>query len=203
VADAVLAYLRRDRPRCSDREIFFTAAAPIVPLKPQGVSYTFRQRVRVSDIIITVHEKVASSLPWNAKINGQSAVGQKRQVIDSSKNPLFAGIGTIASHHERRLEPLKNGAVGPDLGVTYAPWQRREKRMRMLVTLQFADAGTKSGIHRVLIIGRSADNLQTGDIGLSLDEAKSLISAIPYEFVSVDILPIEPRTVRFTIAKTF
>ena len=32
--------------------------------------------------------------------------------------------------------------------------------MRMLVTLKFADAGTKSGTHRVLIIGRDTDNAQ-------------------------------------------
>ena len=41
--------------------------------------------------------------------------------------------------------------------------------MRMLVTLEFADAGTKSGTHQVLIIGRGTDNLQAGDIGLSRD----------------------------------
>jgi hypothetical protein len=56
--------------------------------------------------------------------------------------------------------------------------------MRMLVTLEFADAGTKSGTHRVLIIGRGAEDHQAGDIGLSLEEAKTLISAIESEFVS-------------------
>jgi hypothetical protein len=30
--------------------------------------------------------------------------------------------------------------------------------MRMRVTLEFADAGTKSGSHRVLIIGRGAED---------------------------------------------
>jgi len=35
----------------------------------------------------------------------------------------------------------------------------------MLVTLEFADAGTKSGTYRVLIIGRDTDNIKTGDIG--------------------------------------
>ena len=43
--------------------------------------------------------------------------------------------------------------------------------MRMLVTREFADAGTTSGTHRLLIIGRDTDNLQAGDIGPSLDEA--------------------------------
>ena len=62
--------------------------------------------------------------------------------------------------------------------------------MRMLVTLEFADAGTKSGTHRVLIIGRAADNLQAGDIGLSLDEAKTLMTAIQEEFVSAQAAEI-------------
>jgi hypothetical protein len=56
--------------------------------------------------------------------------------------------------------------------------------MRMLVTLEFADAGSKSGTHRVLMMGRGTDNLQAGDVGLSLDEAKMLMSAIQDEFVS-------------------
>jgi hypothetical protein len=48
--------------------------------------------------------------------------------------------------------------------------------MRMLVTLEFADAGSKSGTHRALMMGRGTDNLQAGDVGLSLDEAKTLRS---------------------------
>ena len=60
----------------------------------------------------------------------------------------------------------------------------------MLVTLEFADAGTKSGAHRVLIIGRGAEDLQAGDIGLSLEEAKTLISAIESEFVSAQAVKI-------------
>src|SRR5216684_1520552 len=51
----------------------------------------------------------------------------------------------------------------------------------MLVTLEFADAGTKSGTYRVLIVGRDTDNIKTGDIGLSLDEAKTLINAMAVE----------------------
>src|ERR1039457_2803012 len=65
--------------------------------------------------------------------------------------------------------------------------------MRMLVTLEFADAGTKSGTHRVLIIGRAADNLQAGDIGLSLDEAKTLMTATQEEFVSGQAAPVRLR----------
>jgi len=34
----------------------------------------------------------------------------------------------------------------------------------MLVTVEFADAGTKSGSHRVLIIGRGMQDRQPGDI---------------------------------------
>jgi hypothetical protein len=52
--------------------------------------------------------------------------------------------------------------------------------MRMLVTLKFADAGTKSGAHRVLIIGRSTDDLQAGNIGLSLDDTKTLVVDVPH-----------------------
>jgi hypothetical protein len=62
--------------------------------------------------------------------------------------------------------------------------------MRMLVTLEFADAGTESGTHRVLIIGRGTDDLQAGDIGLSLDEAKTLLNAIQDEFVSAQAASI-------------
>ena len=50
--------------------------------------------------------------------------------------------------------------------------------MRMLVSVEFADTGTKSGTHRILIIGRGSERPEAGDIGLSLEEAKTLISAI-------------------------
>jgi hypothetical protein len=43
----------------------------------------------------------------------------------------------------------------------------------MLVTLEFTDAGSKSGTHRVLMMGLSTDSLQAGDVGLSLEEAKT------------------------------
>ena len=45
----------------------------------------------------------------------------------------------------------------------------------MLVTLEFADAGGKRRSYSLLIIDRGAEDLQAGDIGLSLDEAKTLI----------------------------
>lgn len=40
--------------------------------------------------------------------------------------------------------------------------------MRMLVTVEFADAETQSGTHRVLIIGRGPEGQEAGDIGLTL-----------------------------------
>jgi hypothetical protein len=62
--------------------------------------------------------------------------------------------------------------------------------MRMLVTLEFADAGTKSGTHRVLIVGRGVEAQQAGDIGLNLEEAKTLVSSIQEEFVSAQAAEI-------------
>jgi hypothetical protein len=40
--------------------------------------------------------------------------------------------------------------------------------MGMVVSVEFTDAGTKSGTHRVLIVGRGSEGLEAGDIGLSL-----------------------------------
>jgi hypothetical protein len=62
--------------------------------------------------------------------------------------------------------------------------------MRMLVTLDFADAGTKSGSHRVLIIGRGAEDQQAGNIGLSFEEANTLIGSIQDEFVAAQAAEI-------------
>jgi hypothetical protein len=45
--------------------------------------------------------------------------------------------------------------------------------MRMPVSVEFADAGTKSGTHRVLMVGRGSERPGAGDIGLSLEEAKT------------------------------
>jgi hypothetical protein len=61
--------------------------------------------------------------------------------------------------------------------------------MRMLVSVEFADAGTKSGTHRVLIIGRAAED-QRDDISLSLEEAKTLISSVQDEFVAAQAAEI-------------
>ena len=56
--------------------------------------------------------------------------------------------------------------------------------MRMLIAVEFADAGPKSGAHRILTIGRRLEEMESGNIGLSLEEAKSLVSAVPDEFVA-------------------
>jgi len=50
--------------------------------------------------------------------------------------------------------------------------------MRMLVTVEFADAGAKTGTHRVLVVGGCSDLAAPGDIGMSLAEAKTLLSAL-------------------------
>lgn len=62
--------------------------------------------------------------------------------------------------------------------------------MRMLVKVEFADARTKSGSHRVPIIGRGMQDRQPGDIGLSLEEAKTLVSSIQDEFVAAQAAEI-------------
>jgi len=67
----------------------------------------------------------------------------------------------------------------------------------MLVSVEFADAGTKSGAHRVLIIGRGPESRAAGDVGLSLEEARTLISAIQSEFVSAQAAEIVEARRRF------
>ncbi len=54
----------------------------------------------------------------------------------------------------------------------------------MLITVEFADTGRKSGAHRILTIGRGLQEMQSGNIGLSLEEAKSLVGAVQDEFVT-------------------
>jgi hypothetical protein len=74
--------------------------------------------------------------------------------------------------------------------------------MRMLVTVEFADAGTKSGSHRVLIIGRRTGGRQLGDIGLSLEEAKTLMSSIQDEFVAAQAAEIVEEARRCVCGRT-
>jgi hypothetical protein len=49
--------------------------------------------------------------------------------------------------------------------------------MRMLVSVEFADAGTMTGKHPVLVVGGCSDTTEPGDISISLEEAKTLLSA--------------------------
>ena len=49
---------------------------------------------------------------------------------------------------------------------------------------------SKSGSHSILIVGHDADDLQVGDIGLCLDEAKTLVTAIQEQFVSARVAEI-------------
>ena len=41
--------------------------------------------------------------------------------------------------------------------------------MPRLVSVEFADAGTKTGTHRVLVVGGCSDATAAGDIGISLE----------------------------------
>ena len=65
--------------------------------------------------------------------------------------------------------------------------------MRMLVTVEFADAGVKTGTHRVLVVGGCSDMAAPGDIGMSLEEAKTLLSALQWEFVAAQAAEITER----------
>src|SRR5271170_3867496 len=62
--------------------------------------------------------------------------------------------------------------------------------MRMLVTVEFADAGVKTGTHRVLVVGGCSDMAAPGDIDMSLEEAKTLLSALQWEFVAAQAAEI-------------
>jgi hypothetical protein len=68
--------------------------------------------------------------------------------------------------------------------------------MRMLVSVEFADAGTKTGIHRVLVVGGCSDTNEPGDIGMSLKEAKTLLSALQWEFVAAQAAEITEKARR-------
>ncbi len=56
--------------------------------------------------------------------------------------------------------------------------------MRMRVSVEFADAGTKTGTHRVRVVGGCRDATAAGDIGISLEEAKTLLRALQCEYVA-------------------
>ena len=54
----------------------------------------------------------------------------------------------------------------------------------MLVSVEFADAGTKIGTHRVLVVGGCSDATAADDIGISREEAKTLLRALQWEYVA-------------------
>lgn len=56
--------------------------------------------------------------------------------------------------------------------------------MRMLVTVEFADAGISNGSRRVTMIYRDPELAEAGDIGLTLAEGKHLLQNIQHEFVT-------------------
>jgi hypothetical protein len=56
--------------------------------------------------------------------------------------------------------------------------------MRMRVSVEFADAGTMTGKHSVLVVGGCSDITEPGDIGISLEEAKTLLRALQCEYVA-------------------
>lgn len=62
--------------------------------------------------------------------------------------------------------------------------------MRMLVSVEFADAGTMTGTHRVLVVGGCGDTTAPGDIGISLEEGKTLLSALQWQHVAAQAAEI-------------
>ena len=68
--------------------------------------------------------------------------------------------------------------------------------MRMLVSVEFADAGTMTGNHPVLVIGGCSDSTAPGDIGISLEEAKALLSSIQWQYVAAQAAEITEKSRR-------
>ena len=66
----------------------------------------------------------------------------------------------------------------------------------MLVSVEFADAGTRTGTHRVLVVGGCSNTTAPGDIGMSLEEAKTLLSALQWEFVAAQAAEITEKARR-------
>ena len=66
----------------------------------------------------------------------------------------------------------------------------------MLVSVEFADAGTKTGSHRVLVVGGCSDATAPGDIGISLEEAKALLNALQWEYVAAQAAEITEKARR-------
>ena len=50
----------------------------------------------------------------------------------------------------------------------------------MRVSVEFADTGTKTGTHQVLVVGGCGDATAVGDIGISFEEARTLLWALQW-----------------------
>src|SRR5271166_4532101 len=78
--------------------------------------------------------------------------------------------------------------------------------MRMLVTVEFADAGKKTGTHRILVVGGCRNTTALGDIGMTLEEAKTLLSALQWEFITAqaaEVTELARRGVRTLFGRVF
>jgi hypothetical protein len=62
--------------------------------------------------------------------------------------------------------------------------------------VEFADAGTKTGSHQVLVVGGCSDATAPGDIGISLEEAKALLNALQWEYVAAQAAEITEKALR-------
>jgi hypothetical protein len=63
----------------------------------------------------------------------------------------------------------------------------------MLVSVGFADAGTKTGTHRVLGVGDCSDATASGDIGINLKEAEALLNLLQWEYVTAQAADITEK----------
>jgi DNA-directed RNA polymerase subunit RPC12/RpoP len=65
--------------------------------------------------------------------------------------------------------------------------------MRMLVTVEFVDAGSETGTHDVLVVNRNAEFTESGDVGLSLAEGKQILNFVQHEFITAQAAEITER----------
>ena len=79
---------------------------------------------------------------------------------------------------------VTNGGVCTNFGPVSGDLTQWERVHAHAGTVEFADAGSKSGTHDILVVGGCTDASSPGDIGMSLNEAKALLQAIQWEFVA-------------------
>jgi hypothetical protein len=58
--------------------------------------------------------------------------------------------------------------------------------MGILVTVEFADSGSKNGRRRVFAVERDGGQPSSGDIGLTLAEGRQLLKSIQFVFVGAE-----------------